>query len=98
MSTVSKEGEKGNIINRKGEVVLPCAYESCDVLSESLIIVNDKANDENEYGLNGVIDLKGNVIIPIEYSMLRRSEKEGVLNVKKDGEYHSLDYSGKRLD
>ena len=83
---------KGGLINEKGEYVIP--------LTENLIIwgVHDDLvlaqNREDEKW--GFLDLKGNIVIPLDYNN-RPTFSEGIALVEKDGKYGYIDIKGNTI-
>lgn len=88
---VSNEGNYNAIINKTGDVLLESSeYGKMQCISENLIIVG-----KYHYTSNGVIDIKGNVIIPMQYSHVEF--KSGHFIVKNNNKFGLMDTKGNTI-
>ncbi|MCI8700512.1 MAG: WG repeat-containing protein [Clostridia bacterium] len=56
---------------------------------------NDKYYEVKKDSLNGIIDEKGNIIIPLEYDQISTYNNLGIFYVEKDDKYYYLSENGK---
>ena len=81
---IVKSQNKYGAFNYSGLQIAQCVYENfIHSLSDNYLIVSYNKK-------NGLIDLKGGIILPYEYEEIR-SESSGLFIVKKDGKYGVVD-------
>ena len=87
-AVVSKWDENSNrvvrgAVNESGELVVPMEYNACDSFQDGFSIVSKPG----EYQRNeGVIDRDGTVLLPLEYSGIRRAGKGVIASKTTEGE------------
>lgn len=84
LANVEKDGKQG-FVNKRNKTVIPFKYESCSQKGDFIIVYK-----ENKFG---VIDLKGNEVIELNYDRISRlkdhsfavtkDKKSGIFNIKK---------------
>ena len=108
-SIVKKDGYQG-ALNPEGKEVIPCKYLSVSetyYATTGLFFVSvgtlSSERDKNGYHIKkydkwGAIDVKGNLIIPIEYENDNKTDtywvEDDLIHCKKNGKYGFLDYKG----
>lgn len=99
MAVVTDQNSKKGLINEKGEVVLPCAYDQLyyDGAAELICVGNRNDNKNLKYGY---VDLTGKVVIPLKYDHAD-SFSNGLAYVKAylddDATYEFIDPTGKTV-
>ncbi len=81
------------IINNEGQVILPCEYNSIGNISDSLIVVS-QGTMKISYG---VIDLKGNFILPLQNIFKIDDFQCGVAIIRKQNQVGLLGKNGQIL-
>lgn len=85
-----KRGERYGFIDKAGQVVVPIEYDYIADFSDSLV----KVQQGKHYGF---IDRTGKVIIPIQYDWVYSPFKDGLAEVKLNGERFYINKSNKRV-
>jgi hypothetical protein len=80
--------DKRGAIDRTGKPVIPVIYESLCRFAEGLFVAVDE-------GKSGILDIAGNVILPLEYDSIYPTWNNAVAPVRKDGKYGLVDRTGK---
>lgn len=77
------------IINKKGEIIVPCIFDHIDFISNSTELTKVLYN-----GKQGFIDILGNQIIPCEYDDAWSFGKEGLAKVKVNSQWGYINKKG----
>jgi len=85
-----RKGELWGYADTTGKVVIKPKYTRVHSTNnfERLLVSND-----NKYG---IVNSKGKIIVPVEYSNINRINKEGFI-VKNDKKYYFFNYKGKKI-
>ena len=79
-------GERWGLINLKGEVVIPIQFDKVTVSKECIIVMNDYQQ--------GLCDLEGNIILPMEYSFIYPPQNHHLIMVRNGIKYGYVNHSG----
>lgn len=83
--------ERGvGFVDNKGIVIVPDIYRSTKDFVEERAIVTNHA------GLEGIINKRGDVVVPIEYDRVEFDVESGVTKAYRGLECHTYDYMGNR--
>lgn len=77
--------------DNRGIVIVPDIYRSAKDFVEERAIVTNHA------GLEGIINKRGDVVVPIEYDRVEFDVESGVTKAYRGLECHTYDYMGNRL-
>ncbi len=77
-----QRGNKHGWINRRGEMVIPCEYDSANDFRDDYWIAQKK-------GKTGILDQHGNTLIPFDYESIGEFDREGYAPVKRDDRWGS---------
>ena len=84
--------ERGvGFVDNRGIVIVPDIYRSAKDFVEERAIVTNHA------GLEGIINKRGDVVVPIEYDRVEFDVESGVTKAYRGLECHTYDYMGNRL-
>ncbi len=102
MAVVTDQNSKKGLINEKGEVVLPCAYDQLyyDGAAELICVGNYDGNKNLKFGY---VDLTGKVVIPLRYDdAVPFSDGLAHVEIYENGDWHHsisefIDSTGKTV-
>ena len=86
-AVVSKNGKYG-LINKKGELTIPCAYMALGAVSEGTIMFYDE-----QRGRHGILDVNGKVLIEPKYDIIT-PVGEGLLGFVYEGKWGFMNTKG----
>ena len=70
------ENNKFGLLDQNGEVVCTPKYDDCEkLLKDGALLVMQKGSDKKSKAKWGIVDCNGEILIPIKYPKLIRSEK-----------------------
>ena len=89
LAAVCNQSDKWGFINKEGNEVIECSYNSCGYFSEGLAVVK-------KGGKYGCIDNKGKVIVPFEYTYIEFFSK-AITRADKDGKMGFINKKGEEI-
>ncbi len=89
--------EKSGFINKKGQIVISCKYNSANNFSDGLAAVNLSSKMFDESHNYAYIDTKGNVVISLKNYGEINDFHNGLARVSKEQGYGYIDKSGREV-